>query len=296
MERQINMTSKKRGLGRGLDALLGIGADQVTIEEANGDQLKVVPVDLIQRGQYQPRMDIDNETLEDLAESIRAQGVVQPVVIRPLGDSGRYELIAGERRWRASQLAGLAAIPAIIKRVADADAMSIALIENIQREQLNPMEEALALDRLVREFDMTHQQVAEAVGRSRAGVSNLMRLLELEPATRELVEQRKLEMGHARALLGLDGEQQVESARLIAARGLSVREAEALVRRLREGGGSNKPRAEKRADPDITRLEQSLAEKLGANVAIRHGAGGRGTLTIRYTSLDELDGILEHIK
>jgi len=290
------MTSKKRGLGRGLDALLGIGADQVAIEEANGDQLKVVPVDLIQRGQYQPRMDIDNETLQDLAESIRAQGVVQPVVIRPLGDAGRYELIAGERRWRAAQLAGLGAIPAIIKRVADADAMSIALIENIQREQLNPMEEAFALDRLVREFDMTHQQVAEAVGRSRAGVSNLMRLLELEQVTRELVEQRKLEMGHARALLGLSGEQQVESARHIAARGLSVREAEALVRRLREGGEPNKPRAEKRADPDITRLEQSLAEKLGANVAIRHGAGGRGTLTIRYTSLDELDGILEHIK
>ena len=290
------MTSKKRGLGRGLDALLGIGADQVAIEEANGDQLKVVPVDLIQRGQYQPRMDIDNETLQDLAESIRAQGVVQPVVIRPLGDAGRYELIAGERRWRAAQLAGLGAIPAIITRVADADAMSIALIENIQREQLNPMEEAFALDRLVREFDMTHQQVAEAVGRSRAGVSNLMRLLELEQVTRELVEQRKLEMGHARALLGLSGEQQVESARHIAARGLSVREAEALVRRLREGGEPNKPRAEKRADPDITRLEQSLAEKLGANVAIRHGAGGRGTLTIRYTSLDELDGILEHIK
>ncbi|MEQ8234181.1 MAG: ParB/RepB/Spo0J family partition protein [Gammaproteobacteria bacterium] len=292
------MNSKKRGLGRGLDALLGIGAEQLSVEEANGDQLKVVPVDLIQRGQYQPRMDIDNETLQDLAESIRAQGVVQPVVIRPLGETGRYELIAGERRWRAAQLAGLGAIPAIIKRVADADAMSIALIENIQREQLNPIEEALALDRLVREFDMTHQQVAEAVGRSRAGVSNLMRLLELEPPTRELVEQRQLEMGHARALLGLAGEQQVTSARHIAAQGLSVREAEALVRRLREGGGATakQARSAPRGDPDIMRLEQNLAEKLGANVAIRHGAGGRGTLTIRYTSLDELDGILAHIK
>ncbi|MEQ8659815.1 MAG: ParB/RepB/Spo0J family partition protein [Gammaproteobacteria bacterium] len=291
------MTSKKRGLGRGLDALLGIGAEQVTIEEANGDQLKLVPVDLIQRGQYQPRMDIDNETLQDLAESIRAQGVVQPVVIRPLGDAGRYELIAGERRWRAAQLAGLGAIPAIIKRVADADAMSIALIENIQREQLNPLEEAMALDRLVREFDMTHQQVAEAVGRSRAGVSNLMRLLELEPATRELVEKRQLEMGHARALLGLAGDEQVTSARHIVQHGLSVREAEALVRRLRDGGAeSKKARTATRGDPDIMRLEQSLAEKLGANVAIRHGSGGRGTLTIRYTSLDELDGILAHIK
>jgi ParB family transcriptional regulator, chromosome partitioning protein len=290
------MTTKKRGLGRGLDALLGLGAEQVTIEEANGDQLKAIPLDLIQRGQYQPRLEIRNEALQDLAESIKAQGVVQPVVIRPFGDGGRYELIAGERRWRAAQLAGLSTIPAIVKHVADADAMSIALIENIQREQLNPIEEAMALDRLVREFAMTHQQVAAAVGRSRAGVSNLMRLLELEIEARVLVERGDLEMGHARALLGLKGTQQVDAARQIAQQGLSVREAEALVRRLRGDDGTPAKRPEKRPDPDISNLEQALAERLGAHVAIRHGNGGRGTLTIRYTSLDELDGILAHIK
>jgi ParB family transcriptional regulator, chromosome partitioning protein len=290
------MTTKKRGLGRGLDALLGLGSEQITSEEANGDQLKQIPVDLIQRGQYQPRLEIRADALQDLAESIRAQGVVQPVVIRPLADSGRYELIAGERRWRAAQLAGLASIPALVKHVADADAMSIALIENIQREQLNPIEEALALDRLVREFGMTHQEVAAAVGRSRAGVSNLMRLLELEAETRVLVERGDLEMGHARALLGLDGQVQVDAARRIAQQGLSVREAEAVVRCLREPAERPAPARERRQDPDVARLEQSLAERLGANVAIRHGTGGRGTLTIRYGSLDELDGILAHIK
>ncbi|MGR8919788.1 MAG: ParB/RepB/Spo0J family partition protein [Gammaproteobacteria bacterium] len=289
------MAAKKKGLGRGLDALLGIGAEQVAVEEANGDQLKAVPLDLIQRGKYQPRVNMHTESLNDLAESIKAQGVVQPVVIRPIAEGGRFELIAGERRWRAAQMAGLSTIPAIVRHVADEDAMSIALIENIQREQLNPIEEAMALDRLVREFGLTHQQVAEAVGRSRAGVSNYLRLLELDPKTRELVEQGELEMGHARALLGLSGGVQVTAAQKIAAAGLSVREAEALVRKLRgdDGAGSKPPPP---ADPDISRLEQSLSERLGASVAIRHGRGGKGTLTIRYTSLDELDGILEHIK
>lgn len=290
------MNTKKRGLGRGLDALLGIGAGQLAIEEENGDQLKAVPLDLIQRGQYQPRLDIKSESLAELADSIRAQGVVQPVVIRPLAEGGRYELIAGERRWRAAQLAGLATIPAIVKRVPDAQAMSIALIENIQREQLNPIEEALALDRLVREFEMTHQGVAEAVGRSRAAVSNLLRLLELEPACRELVEKGELDMGHARALLGLTGPAQLEAARRMVAAGMSVREAEALVRRLREGAGKTRATARVPADPNVRELEQRLADTLGANVAIRHGTGGQGTLTIRYTSLDELDGILAHIK
>lgn len=290
------MTIKKRGLGRGLDALLGLGAEQVAIEEANGDQLKMVPVDLIQRGQYQPRLDMKTDTLQELADSIKAQGVVQPVVIRPIGDGGRYELIAGERRWRATQLAGLAAIPAIVKRVPDAQAMSIALIENIQREQLNPIEEALALERLIREFSMTHQEVAEAVGRSRAAVSNLLRLLELEAPCREMLERGDLEMGHARALLGLDGATQVEAGRKIATAGLSVREAEALVRRLK-GEQSEKPPAPKReVDPNVRQLEQSLAERLGTEVAIRHAKGGKGTLTINYGSLDELDGILAHIK
>ncbi len=289
------MASKKRGLGRGLDALLGIGAEQLAVEEANGDQLKAVPIELIQRGQYQPRIDIKTESLEELAQSIKAEGVVQPVLIRPLAQGGRYELIAGERRWRAAQIAGLSTIPAIIRRVADAQAMSIALIENIQREQLNPMEEAAALDRLVREFKMTHQKIAEAVGRSRAAVTNLLRLLELEPGTRELVERGELEMGHARALLGLSGPEQVECARRIARKGLSVREAEAIVRRA----GSNETdqaREASKPDPNINQLERSLGERLGAHVSIKHGAAGKGSLTIRYSSLDELDGILEHIK
>ena len=290
------MSIKKRVLGRGLDALLGLGADQVAIEEANGDQLKMVPVDLIQRGQYQPRLDMKTDTLQELADSIKAQGVVQPVVIRPIGDGGRYELIAGERRWRATQLAGLATIPAIIKRVPDAQAMSIALIENIQREQLNPIEEALALERLIREFSMTHQEVAEAVGRSRAAVSNLLRLLELEPPCREMLERGDLEMGHARALLGVVGAVQIEAGRKIATAGLSVREAEALVRRLK-GEQSEKPAAPKReVDPNVRQLEQSLSERLGADVAIRQVSGGKGTLVIHYGSLDELDGILAHIK
>ena len=290
------MSTKKRGLGRGLDALLGLGAEQVAIEEANGDQLKAIPLDLIQRGQYQPRMDIKSESLQDLAESIKSQGVVQPIVIRPLAGSGRYELVAGERRWRAAQIAGLSTIPAIIKRIADADAMTIALIENIQREQLNPIEEALALDRLVREFEMTHRSVAAAVGRSRSGVSNLLRLLELEVTTRELVEGGELEMGHARALLGLTGIQQTEAARKIANGGLSVRQAEALVRAIHESADNRAASSNAAVDPNIAELEQSLSERLGARVAVRHSASGKGTLTIRYTSLDELDGILGHIK
>ena len=290
------MTIKKRGLGRGLDALLGLGAEQFATEEVNGDQLKLVPLDLIQRGQYQPRLDIKAESLQELAESIKTQGVVQPVVIRPLGEGGRYELIAGERRWRAAQMAGLNAIPAIVKRVPDAQAMSIALIENIQREQLNPIEEALALERLVREFEMTHQQVSEAIGRSRAAVSNLLRLLELEPPCRELLERGELDMGHARALLGLAGPQQAEVGRKIAASGLSVREAEALVRRLRGETPTQAVTSARAVDPNVRQLEQSLAERLGAQVAIRHASGGKGTLTIRYGSLDELDGILAHIK
>jgi len=291
------MNIKKRGLGRGLDALLGLGAEQYAGGESDGDQLKLVALDLIQRGHYQPRLDIKADALQELADSIKAQGVVQPIVIRPLGDGGRYELIAGERRWRAAQLAGLDSIPAVIKRVADAQAMSIALIENIQREQLNPIEEALALERLVREFDMTHQVVADAIGRSRATVSNLLRLLELELPCREMLERGELEMGHARALLGLSGATQIDAARKIVAAGLSVRETEALVRRLRGELPHTTQSVPKRTiDPNVRQLEQSLAERLGAEVAIRHSPGGKGTLTIHYGSLDELDGILGHIK
>ena len=289
------MASKKRGLGRGLDALLGIGAEQLATEEANGEQLKAIPLDLIKRGQFQPRLDIKTESPQELAESIKLQGVVQPVLISPVGDGGRYELVAGERRWRAAQMAGLNTIPAVVRRVTGAEAMSIALIENIQREQLNPIEEAAALDRLVREFDMTHQQVAKSIGRSRAAVSNLLRLLELESTPRELVESGELEMGHARALLGLPAVNQVKAARRIVSEGLSVRAAEALVRRLKERKHES-GRIPEKVDPNISQLERSLAECLGADVSIQHRLTGKGSLTIRYGSLDELDGILAHIK
>jgi len=289
------MASKKRGLGRGLDALLGIGAEQLATEEANGEQLKAIPLDLVQRGQFQPRLDIKAESLQELADSIKSQGVVQPVLVRPIGDGGRYELIAGERRWRAAQIAGLNTIPAVVRQVTGAEAMSIALIENIQREQLNPIEEAAALDRLVREFDMTHERIAKSIGRSRAAVSNLLRLLDLESATRELVESGDLEMGHARALLGLSALNQVKAARRIVSEGLSVRAAEALVRRLKERKHESE-RVSKKVDPNIRQLERSLGERLGADVSIQHRSTGKGSLTVRYGSLDELDGILAHIK
>ncbi|MGE4616368.1 MAG: ParB/RepB/Spo0J family partition protein [Gammaproteobacteria bacterium] len=289
------MASKKRGLGRGLDALLGIGAEQLATEEANGEQLKAIPLDLVQRGQFQPRLDIKAESLQELADSIKSQGVVQPVLVRPIGDGGRYELIAGERRWRAAQIAGLNTIPAVVRQVTGAEAMSIALIENIQREQLNPIEEAAALDRLAREFDMTHERIAKSIGRSRAAVSNLLRLLDLESATRELVESGDLEMGHARALLGLSALNQVKAARRIVSEGLSVRAAEALVRRLKERKHESE-RVSKKVDPNIRQLERSLGERLGADVSIQHRSTGKGSLTIRYGSLDELDGILAHIK
>ena len=240
-------------------------------------------------------MDIKAESLQELAESIKSQGVVQPVLVRPVGDDGRYELVAGERRWRAAQIAGLNTIPAVIRQVTGAEAMSIALIENIQREQLNPIEEAAALDRLVREFDMTHERVAKSIGRSRAAVSNLLRLLDLESATRELLESGELEMGHARALLGLSALIQVKAARRIVSEGLSVRAAEALVRRLKERK-HEREHTPKKVDPNISQLERSLGERLGADVSIQHRSTGKGSLTIRYGSLDELDGILAHIK
>lgn len=288
--------TKKRALGRGLDALLGVGAglDEAGATPAPGDQLRNIPVDLIQRGRYQPRLEIRPEALEELAASIKAQGVVQPVVVRPLPVGGRFELIAGERRWRAAQLAGLAALPAVIKDIPDRAVMSIALIENIQREQLNPVEEALALQRLIQEFDMTHQQVAEAVGRSRAAVSNLLRLLDLSPRVRELLERGELQMGHARALLGLASTLQAGLAERVVAEDLSVRTTEKLVRSAQQAPG--KPRAVARPDPNVAQLEGQLSERLGAAVAIRHGSKGAGTVVISYSSLDELDGIIAHIK
>jgi ParB family transcriptional regulator, chromosome partitioning protein len=246
-------------------------------------------------------MDLRPESLQELADSIRAQGVVQPIVVRPIDgtqpfEPQRYEIIAGERRWRAAQRAGLTEIPALVRRIADDAVIAVALIENIQRESLNPLEEARALDRLVREFHMTHQQAADAVGRSRAAVSNLLRLLDLAPELSELVEKRELEMGHARALLGLTARrQQAEVGALIAKKGLSVRETEALVRRMLAPAKAAAPASEP-TDPDVQRLERDLAEKLGAKVAIRHASTGKGKLVIDYNSLDELEGILEHIQ
>jgi ParB family chromosome partitioning protein len=276
---------------------------QATPAPARGEELAKLPLDVLQRGRYQPRVDMRAETLSELADSIRAQGVVQPIVVRPVesqgdGVSQRYEIIAGERRWRAAQMAGLSEIPAVIRHIPDEAAIAVALIENIQRENLNPLEEARALERLISEFGLTHQQAAEAVGRSRAGVSNLLRLLELAPEVCELLEQRQLEMGHARALLALEQRRkQTEVASLVAKKGLSVRETEALVRRLQapSGGDAAAERLSSR-DPNVERLEQDLAEKLGARVAIQQGAGGKGKLVVAYNSLDELDGILAHIQ
>ena len=306
------MATKRPSLGRGLEALLGTvstAPPAATTERAadapavpRDEDLARIPVDLLQRGRYQPRLDMRPESLQELADSIRAQGVVQPIVVRPLaaqktGEPMRYEIIAGERRWRAAQMAGLHDVPAVIRRVPDEAAVAMSLIENIQRENLNPLEEARALDRLIREFDMTHQTAADAVGRSRAAVSNLLRLLELADEVKALVESRQLEMGHARALLGLaSARQQSEVAALVAKKGLSVRETEALVRRLAEGKSGDAERPPPRPDPDIVRLERTLAEKLGAKVQLQQGAKGRGRLVIAYNSLDELDGILAHIQ
>jgi ParB family chromosome partitioning protein len=264
-----------------------------------GDRLAKLPLDLLQRGKYQPRMDMREESLNELAQSIKSQGLVQPILVRPLprgaaGETQRYEIIAGERRWRAAQLAGLVDIPAVIRDVPDEAAVAMALIENIQREDLNPLEEAGALQRLIDEFGLTHQAAAEAVGRSRAAVSNLLRLMELAEEVKQLLEQRSIEMGHARALLSLTGRrQQIEVANLVAKKGLSVRETEALVRRLLSPAAA--PAEPKPKDPDIHRLERELADKLGAKVAFEHAPSGKGRLVVSYNSLDELEGILTHI-
>jgi ParB family chromosome partitioning protein len=255
-------------------------------------------VDLLQRGKYQPRIDMRPESLQELADSIRAQGVIQPIIVRPLsgaaGQPLRYEIIAGERRWRAAQIAGLHEIPAVIRRVPDEAVVAMSLIENIQRENLNPLEEARALERLIREFDMTHQSAADAVGRSRAAVSNLLRLLELADEVKSLVERRELEMGHARALLGLsDKRRQAEVAALVVKKRLSVRETEALVRRMLEHGQIVSEPV--KPDPNVAKLEGELSDKLGAKVTLQHAQGGKGKLIIAYHSLDELDGILAHI-
>jgi ParB family chromosome partitioning protein len=299
------MIHRKPTLGRGLADLLGArsAAHVVPATAAPaGEQLAKLPLDVLQRGRYQPRVDMRTETLAELAESIKSQGVVQPIVVRALeaadgAETQRYEIIAGERRWRAAQMAGLAEIPAVIRHIPDEAAIAVALIENIQRENLNPLEEARALTRLINEFGLTHQQVADAIGRSRAGVSNMLRLLELGPEVCELLEKRTIEMGHARALLSLSARrQQTEVALLVAKKGLSVRETEALVRRLQSppAAGTDGPATAR--DPNVERLEQELTEKLGARVAIQQASGGKGKLVVSYNSLDELDGILAHIR
>lgn len=296
-------TSKKRGLGggRGLDALLS-GVRQVketvaAVEEgkvpSDGD-LKNLPVEYLQRGRYQPRRDMDPAALQELADSIKTQGVMQPIVVRPIGEN-KYEIIAGERRWRATQLAGIDTIPAIIRDIPDETAIAMALIENIQRENLNPMEEAIALQRFADEFQFTHQQVADAVGKSRATVTNLLRLMSLNTEAKTLLERGDLEMGHAKALLGLPDNMQGKAGKAVVAKGLSVRQTEAMVRTLL--AQKDQPaETEKTLDPNVRKLQDEISERLGAMVHIEYNARGKGRLVINYNSLDELDGILAHIK
>lgn len=279
--------NKRPRLGRGLDALLGGGDAPPSKEE-----LKQIPVERLKRGKYQPRTHMRPEALAELAESIKAQGVVQPLVVRPVA-GGDYEIVAGERRWRAAQMAGLAAVPAVVREIPDEAAIAVALIENIQRENLNPVEEAAALSRLIEEFGMTHQRVAEGVGRSRATVTNLLRLLSLDATVRAMLEDGRMDMGHARALLALPARAQVDAARQVVERGLSVRQTEALVRRLLEAGTAHKDAARPALDPNVRALQDSLSERLGARVRLQHRADGGGKLTIEYHSNDELEGILK---
>lgn len=285
------MTAKRRGLGRGFEALMGANAEVLKPDISEGDRLTQLPLDKIRRGHYQPRVHFDAEALQTLADSIRAQGVLQPIVVRPVGDE--FELIAGERRWRAAQLAELQQIPAIVKQLPDEVVAAVTLIENIQREDLNPLEEANAFQRLINEFGMTHQRVSEAVGRSRAAVTNLLRLLELSEEVKKLVDGGQLSMGHARALLGLPAHVQQQLAREIIARDLSVRETE---KRVRAAQAPAKPKTGKRTDPDIARLEQELSDRFGAKVQIDHSGSGKGKLVFHYKSSDEFEGILKKIR
>ena len=288
------MARKKPGLGRGLTELLSASSMEPTSAEDEAANLKHIPVERIRRGKYQPRIHIRPEALQELADSIKAQGVVQPVVVRPV--EGGYELIAGERRWRASQLAGLHEVPAVVRDIPDQAAAAMALIENIQRENLNPLEEANALQRLIEEFGLTHQQTAESVGRSRTSVTNLLRLLELSEEVKAFLDEGELEMGHARALLALAGARQAEAARKVVAKGLSVRETEKLVKKIQHEAEAGPEKAGQAQNPDVRRLESDLSERLGARVNIDYNNRGKGKVVIAYNSLDELDGILAHIK
>ena len=297
------MTAKKKRLGRGLEALLSKPiADTASVTGDDKDTLRNIPLEHLQKGRYQPRVDMRQDTLEDLASSIKAQGVVQPIVARPLGktngDTQRYEIVAGERRWRAAQMAGLSDIPTVVRIVPDDAAIAMALIENIQRENLNPLEEARALDRLIKEFKLTHQEAADAIGRSRVSVSNLLRLLDLSDRVMALLESRQIEMGHARALLAISGTaEQLDAARQVIKKRLSVRDTERLVRRMLADRSSKKTtQAQSSGNADIRRLEVEITDKIGAKVRIDHSQKGSGKLVIQYNSLDELDGILKHIK
>jgi len=308
--------TRKRALGRGLDALIGAGARRrdsldltggatlesadapmpdVAVDDAMAERLERLPLGQLMRGKYQPRRDIQPEALEELADSIRAQGVMQPIVVRPVGKD-RYEIIAGERRWRGAQLAELDVIPAVIRHVSDEVALALALIENIQRENLNAIEEAIALKRLGDEFELTQQQIADAVGKSRTQVANLLRLLALDPEVQTLLERGDLDMGHARALLSLTSAQQRQVAHEVVNKDLTVRDTEALVKKVQTQQASTSSPKQVSKTPDVARLETHLGELLGAPVSIDHGQKGKGKVTIRYTSLEELDGILAHIK
>ncbi|MFK7957003.1 MAG: ParB/RepB/Spo0J family partition protein [Lysobacterales bacterium] len=290
------MNAKRRGLGKGLNALLGesAGSSKPSKDNEPDGIYRELPVELLQPGKYQPRTGMDEEKLTELADSIAAQGMVQPIVVRAL-DKDQYEIIAGERRWRAAQLAGLSEVPTLVREVSDQATIAMALIENIQREDLNPLEESAALKRLIDEFELTHEAAARAVGRSRAAVSNLLRLQELEDAVKKMVDTGALEMGHARALLGLSGAEQTQAARQVALKGLSVRETEALVKRWLKGDTSSKPPAPTK-DPNIAQLETDLGDRLAAKVQLKHSNSGKGQLVVNYNSLDELDGILARIK
>lgn len=299
------MNPPKKRLGRGLDALLSKPAakpEPLPDNKPSDDGLTQIPVEHLQRGQYQPRVDMRQDSLQELADSIQAQGIVQPIVARPVASgknqTQRYEIVAGERRWRAAQMAGLHEVPVVIRDIPDESAIAMALIENIQREDLNPIEESRALDRLIREFDLTHAEAAEAVGRSRAAVSNLLRLQELSDKVLPMLEARQLEMGHARALLSISNEnQQYDAARQVVKKGMSVRETERMVRHMQNNAGRKKPSSgASSGNADIRRLETEVSDKLGAKVRVDHSKKGSGKLIISYNNLDELDGILKHIK
>ena len=301
------MATKRQSLGKGLDALLGIPEDPEFVDEhlpggVVGESNTVIdgklyqlPVEFLQRGKYQPRRDLNPEALQELANSIASQGVMQPIVVRSVGPN-KYEIIAGERRWRATQQAGLDSIPAVVREVSDQTAIAMALIENIQREDLNPIEESLALIRLQEEFELTQQQVAKAVGKSRSAVTNLMRLASLESSVQLQVERGELELGHAKCLLGLEGAQQIQAARTVAANAMTVRQTEVLIKKLQTPALKKPAPNNAVSSPDIMRLQEELSQKVGASVRIQHGSKGAGKLIFNYNSVDELEGILAHLK